>query len=62
MSNDSWFTDHPQGAELHLAVAAFRSIETRLPQFRVTSNGYSAVIDATGTRACRRRAWATARC
>jgi apolipoprotein N-acyltransferase len=49
MSNDSWFTDHPQGAELHLAVAAFRSIETRLPQFRVTSNGYSAVIDAYGT-------------
>jgi apolipoprotein N-acyltransferase len=29
-------------------VAAFRSIETRLPQFRVTSNGYSAVIDARG--------------
>ncbi len=49
MSNDSWFTDHPQGAELHQAVAAFRSIETRLPQFRVTSNGYSAVIDEYGT-------------
>jgi apolipoprotein N-acyltransferase len=49
MSNDSWFTDRPQGAELHQAVAAFRSIETRLPQFRVTSNGYSAVIDASGT-------------
>ena len=49
MSNDSWFTDHPQGAELHLAAAAFRSIETRLPQFRVTTNGYSAVIDATGS-------------
>ena len=49
MSNDSWFTDHPQGAELHQAAAAFRSIETRLPQFRVTTNGYSAVIDATGT-------------
>ena len=48
MSNDSWFTDHPQGAQLHLAVAAFRSIETRLPQFRVTSNGISAVIDASG--------------
>lgn len=48
MSNDSWFTDHPQGAALHQAVAAFRSIETRLPQFRVTSNGYSAVIDASG--------------
>lgn len=49
MSNDSWFTDHQQGAELHQAVAAFRSIETRLPQFRVTTNGYSAAIDATGT-------------
>ncbi|MEP6504940.1 MAG: apolipoprotein N-acyltransferase, partial [Betaproteobacteria bacterium] len=49
MSNDAWFTAHPQGAELHQAVAAFRSIETRLPQFRVTTNGYSAVIDATGT-------------
>jgi apolipoprotein N-acyltransferase len=49
LSNDAWFTDHPQGAELHQAAAAFRSIETRLPQFRVTTNGYSAVIDATGT-------------
>ena len=49
MSNDSWFTDHPLGAKMHQASAAFRSIETRLPQFRVTTNGYSAVIDATGT-------------
>jgi len=49
LSNDAWFTDHPQGAELHLAAAAFRSIETRLPQFRVTTNGYSAVIDAAGS-------------
>jgi len=48
MSNDAWFTEHPQGAALHQAAAAFRSIETRLPQFRVTTNGYSAVIDATG--------------
>lgn len=50
MSNDSWFSAHAQGAELHLAVAAFRSIETRLPQFRVTANGISAVIDPAGTR------------
>jgi apolipoprotein N-acyltransferase len=49
LSNDAWFTDEPQGAVLHQAVAALRSIETRLPQFRVTTNGYSAVIDATGT-------------
>ena len=48
MSNDAWFSEYPVGAELHQAVAAFRSIETRLPQFRVTTNGYSAVIDATG--------------
>lgn len=48
MSNDSWFTAYPAGARLHLAVAAFRSIETRLPQVRVTSNGLSAIIDDTG--------------
>jgi len=48
LSNDSWFSDYPLGAELHLAVAAFRSIETRLPQLRVTSNGMSALIDETG--------------
>ena len=48
MSNDSWFTDHPTGANLHLNVAAFRSIETRLPQMRVTANGISAVIDVSG--------------
>ena len=50
MSNDSWFSAHAQGAQLHLAVAAFRSIETRLPQFRVTANGISAAIDPAGTR------------
>jgi apolipoprotein N-acyltransferase len=49
MSNDAWFTEYPLGAKLHLAAAAFRSIETRLPQFRVTTNGYSAVIDASGS-------------
>ena len=49
MSNDSWFTATPLGAHMHQSAAAFRSIETRLPQFRVTTNGYSAVIDATGS-------------
>jgi apolipoprotein N-acyltransferase len=48
LSNDSWFSDTPAGARLHLSVAAFRSIETRLPQVRVTTNGLSAVIDDTG--------------
>ena len=48
MSNDSWFIDSPAGARLHLSVAAFRSIETRLPQVRITTSGPSAIIDATG--------------
>ena len=48
LSDDAWFTEHPQGAALHQAAAAFRSIETRLPQFRVTTNGFSAVIDPSG--------------
>lgn len=48
LSNDSWFSTDPLGARLHLAVAAFRSIETRLPQLRVTTNGLTAIIDPTG--------------
>lgn len=48
LSNDAWFSADPQGARLHLAVAAFRSIETRLPQLRVTTNGISAFVDPSG--------------
>lgn len=48
MSNDAWFTEYPVGARLHLAVAAFRSIETRLPQLRVTTNGLTAFVDPAG--------------
>lgn len=48
MSNDSWFTEHTEGAHHHLVAAVFRSIETRLPQLRVTNNGVTAVIDASG--------------
>ena len=48
LSNDSWFSAHPEGARLHLAVASFRSIETRLPQLRATTNGLSAIIDESG--------------
>jgi apolipoprotein N-acyltransferase len=47
LSNDSWFADTP-GAHLHLVVSAFRSIETRRPQLRVTNSGISAIIDASG--------------
>ena len=48
LSNDSWFTAYPAGARLHLAVATFRSIETRLPQLRATTNGLSAIVDESG--------------
>ncbi|NVJ04400.1 apolipoprotein N-acyltransferase [Myxococcus sp. AM001] len=47
LSNDSWFTGTP-APRLHLMHAAFRSIETRRPQVRVTNSGVSALIDATG--------------
>lgn len=48
LSNDSWFSGEGPGARLHQAAAAFRSVETRLPQFRVTTNGFSAAVDAYG--------------
>lgn len=48
MSNDSWFSASPLGARLHQTAAAFRSIETRLPQFRATTSGSSAAIGADG--------------
>ena len=47
LSNDSWFTGTP-GPRLHLMQAVFRSIETRLPQVRVTNSGISALISPTG--------------
>lgn len=47
LSNDSWFPD-ARAPRLHLISAAFRSIETRLPQVRATNSGISAVISPTG--------------
>jgi apolipoprotein N-acyltransferase len=42
-TNDSWFG--PVGAPYyHLNLAAFRSIENRVSQFRVTNTGFSALI------------------
>lgn len=48
LSNDAWFAAHPQGARLHLTVAALNSVQTRLPQLRVTPSGITAVIAADG--------------
>jgi len=47
ISNDSWFPDE-RAPRLHLASAAFRSVETRLPQVRATNSGISAMITPTG--------------
>ncbi|RKH18666.1 apolipoprotein N-acyltransferase [Corallococcus praedator] len=48
LSNDSWFSGTP-APRLHLMHAAFRSIETRTAQVRVTNSGVSAFIDPAGT-------------
>ncbi len=43
ITNDSWFG--PWGEpHLHLALTAFRSIESRIPQLRATNTGISALI------------------
>jgi len=54
LSNDSWFPDG-RAPRLHLVSAAFRSIETRLPQVRATNSGISAVISETGEILARTR-------
>ncbi|HET9449960.1 MAG TPA: apolipoprotein N-acyltransferase [Aggregicoccus sp.] len=47
LANDAWFVG-TLGSRQHLVVAAFRSVETRLPQVRATTSGISAEIDAWG--------------
>jgi apolipoprotein N-acyltransferase len=47
LSNDGWYG---RSAELDqiLAITRFRAVESRLPVFRVTNSGISAVIDSRG--------------
>lgn len=47
LSNDSWFAAGG-GPRLHLVVAAFRSLETRLWQVRATNTGISAIVSPSG--------------
>ena len=47
LSNDSWLPDE-RAPRLHLVSAAFRSIETRLPQVHATNSGISAFISPDG--------------
>jgi apolipoprotein N-acyltransferase len=47
ITNDGWFGDWGE-PQLHLALTVFRSIETRLPLFRSTNTGISALILPSG--------------
>jgi apolipoprotein N-acyltransferase len=48
LTNDDWFESDVQ-RKWHLWVSAFRSIEARRPQARVTNGGVTAAIDQFGT-------------
>jgi apolipoprotein N-acyltransferase len=47
LSNDGWFADG-LAPRLHLAAAALRSVEARVPQVRATNSGISALILPSG--------------
>ena len=47
ITNDSWFGDWGE-PQLHLALATFRSIETRLPLLRSTNTGITALVQPDG--------------
>jgi apolipoprotein N-acyltransferase len=55
-TNDSWYGDTHQPME-HLAVAAFRSNETRRALIRSTNTGISAIVDPAGRIAHRTAQW-----
>jgi len=47
LTNDSWFRRSSE-ARQHLALGAFRAVETRRPLARATNTGISALIDSDG--------------
>lgn len=47
VTNDSWFGPYGE-PDLHFSLTVFRSIETRLPQIRVTNSGISAIVHPDG--------------
>jgi apolipoprotein N-acyltransferase len=46
-TNDSWFGDSHE-PRIHLALASFRSVETRRTLIRATNTGISALVDPAG--------------
>ena len=55
-TNDSWYGDTIEPME-HLALAAFRSIETRRALIRSTNTGISAIVDPAGRIVQRTGQW-----
>ncbi|MCX7885674.1 MAG: apolipoprotein N-acyltransferase, partial [Verrucomicrobiae bacterium] len=47
LTNDAWFKESP-AAEMHLANAVFRAVESRRPLIRCTNNGVTCVVDEFG--------------
>jgi apolipoprotein N-acyltransferase len=47
LTNDAWFKESP-AAEIHLANAVFRAVETRRPLVRCTNNGVTCVVNESG--------------
>lgn len=56
VTNDSWYGDSHEPL-IHLALASFRSIETRRSLIRSTNTGISAVVDPTGRIRARTGQW-----
>lgn len=56
VTNDSWYGDTHQPL-IHLALASFRSIETRRALIRSTNTGISAIVDPAGRITQRTRQW-----
>jgi apolipoprotein N-acyltransferase len=47
ISNDAWY-GRTSAPHQHLAMAAMRAVENRVPMVRSTNTGISAVVDPTG--------------
>jgi len=56
VTNDSWYGDSDEPIE-HLALATFRSIETRRALIRATNTGISALVDPVGRITQRSGQW-----
>jgi apolipoprotein N-acyltransferase len=56
VTNDSWYGDTHEPT-IHLALATFRSIETRRAMIRSTNTGISAIVDPVGRIVARTGQW-----